>query len=443
MIEITDELLRVLNMLEQNDNYISYDLLYAIEYPTFYKNPKNIERIDVGKANHFKITIDDVQYDIKIGDLIKYFFKDLYSSMEIWDFIDSYNKVISGEKKGISKKIKVETFNYNPKDVRSTFLSLVTKTYPHGHEEEVLEFLPELDKDKFGNYYKIIGDNKQPQTMFTSHLDTADRKQMNTNLYSQEVNGDEIIYTDGTTILGSDDKSGVTIMLYMMENNVPGLYYFFIGEERGGIGSNKLSSEYDSFPYLKNIKRCISFDRRDTKSVITSQLGRSCCSNQFATALCKEYNSKGMEFSMDPNGIYTDSASFLDQIPECTNISVGYENEHTGRERQNITFLKKVAEASINVNWDSLPTHRNVILNNELVRKYSHFIKEIKRTYFGVDVKLAGTDDNKLFISIDLDEVDIDLAYTGLIKLQTMMKKYKLNDDSAIIDDVYLKIELK
>jgi hypothetical protein len=40
--------------------------------------------------------------------------------------------------------------------------------------KELLQFLPKLDKDRFGNYYKIIpGDDT---TMFTSHLDTADKE---------------------------------------------------------------------------------------------------------------------------------------------------------------------------------------------------------------------------------------------------------------------------
>ena len=66
-----------------------------------------------------------------------------------------------------------------------------------------MQFLPKLEKDSVGNYYKIIGEN--PTTMFTSHLDTADRKQGITKLLSmKDDKGDEIIYTDGSTILGAD-----------------------------------------------------------------------------------------------------------------------------------------------------------------------------------------------------------------------------------------------
>ncbi len=440
-IQISEELLRILNILEEENSYIAYEMLYLSEYSHSYDNPMGIEKIDIGKNGHFSITVASDKHEVRVGKIIKYFFKDLYSSQEIEDFINSYNNIKEGKTTQSGKKVQIAKFSYNPTDVRSTFLSMVSKTYPHGHEEEVLRFLPKLNKDKFGNYFIILGENKHPETMFTSHLDTVDRKQVVTNIFSKEIDGQEILYTDGTSILGADDKAGVSVMLYMIENNVSGLYYFFIGEERGGIGSSKLSSEFEIIDYLKNIKRCISFDRRNTKSVITSQLGRPCCSKEFASQLCDEYNKNGMEFSNDPTGVYTDSASFIDQIPECTNISVGYENEHTSRELQNITFLKKVAEASVKVNWDSLQTVRSISVNKEILQKYMPFVKEVKKAYFGLDIKFIGLD-NKVYLSVDMDSIDIDVAHKGLIQLQTLMKKYKI-DDNAIIEDACINIELK
>jgi hypothetical protein len=56
----------------------------------------------------------------------------------------------------------------------------------------------------------------------------------------------------------------------MMHNKVPGLYYFFLGEEVGGIGSNLLSGDYTKTSYLENIKGAAFFDRK-TVSVITRQ----------------------------------------------------------------------------------------------------------------------------------------------------------------------------
>jgi hypothetical protein len=173
---------------------------------------------------------------------------------------------------------------------------------------------------------------------------------------------------------------------------------------------------YEQVEYLKNIKRCVSFDRRDVCSVITSQLGRTCCSDQFGTALAKQYNSHGLNLSLDPGGIYTDSASFIDQIPECTNISVGYYSEHTGKERQNINYLERLAKASVKVNWDSLPTTRKIGIDEETIRKYGKLISDIKATPFGIDVKIA-SDRATTFIQCDLEEGYIDETYEALTML--------------------------
>lgn len=441
-VKFSDKLIKVLKTLENSNDYVAFEMLYLLEPGSRYFNELRISNVDLGNNFNFLVTIDSKNFHMKIGKFLRYYFKDLFTNEEITIFSHSYNKIKNGGDVNFSgKKITVPEFEYKPNNPRSTFLSMVTKTYPHGHEEEVLQFLPKLEIDKHGNYYTIIGDNK-PTTMFTSHLDTADREQKVTSLYLREdSNGDEIIYTDGNTILGSDDKSGVTVMLYMIDKEVQGLYYFFIGEERGGIGSKKLSAEYDSVEYLKNIKRCVSFDRRRTGSVITQQLGRVCCSNEFGTALCKEYGKSDINFSLDPTGIYTDSASFIDDISECTNISVGYENEHTGRELQNMTFLTKLCEASVKVDWNSLPTARKVGLNQELVKKHKSLIDDIKKSAYGLEVKMMGFEDS-IYINIDLDDSDIESAYESLINVQVILKRHKVSDD-LYIQDSSLKIQLR
>lgn len=440
-LKFSERLVKLLKELEDVNNYLAFELLYLNEPTSKYFNGLKISGVDIGPDYSFLVTVGDKKHPMKIGKFVRYYFSGMFNESEIKKFVDEFNTLKNkGYIPSLGKKIEVPPFSFNPKDPRSTFLSLVTKTYPHGNEEQVLKFLPSLQKDKFGNYYKIIGGPNQ-QTMFTSHLDTADRDQKIVNLLSKEQDGDEIIYTDGNSILGADDKAGVVVMLYMMAHNIPGLYYFFIGEERGGIGSNALSSEYDRFDYLKDIKRCVSFDRRRTISVITSQLGRTCCSNEFGTALCKEYSKSGISLSLDPTGIYTDSASFLDEIPECTNISVGYENEHTGRELQNMTFLTKLCKASLTVNWNSLPTVRKVGINEIIAAKYRGLIEEIKKSRFGLDVRIMG-ENNSVFVRVDLEENDIEVIHTDLVNVQNILYRHKLQADT-LIDGTYLKIELK
>lgn len=236
-------------------------------------------------------------------------------------------------------------------NIKETFLSLTTKTYPHGSEHQLIPFLPEgCEMDEVGNYFIKIGES---DTLFTCHLDTCSSIQEDVC----RVIGSTFIKSDGETILGADDKAGMTVLLYMIENKVPGLYYFFVGEEVGCVGSSDASMYLDFSGYNK----CISFDRRGYDSVVTDQFYGTCCSDDFAYFLANELNSKHLSFnfSPDPTGVMTDSASFMDIIPECTNISVGYFNEHRVTEEQNIIFLQNLCEACVKVDWENLPIVRD------------------------------------------------------------------------------------
>ena len=243
--------------------------------------------------------------------------------------------------------------------IRRKFLQLTRNTVPYGNEIKVRKYLPKgYKKDEHGNYYITIGDKFT--TMFTCHMDTA----CSYNKTVNHVHLGQYIGTDGKTILGADDKAGMVVLLYMIEKQVPGLYYFFIGEEVGCIGSTALASKF-GWP---DIMKVVSFDRRGTTSVITEQMFGKCCSDEFAIALSDALNSTGLglEFAPDNTGILTDSAQFVELVPECTNISVGYYDEHTTRECQDIQFLAKLCRAVTLINWESLPIVRDVDDNGYL-----------------------------------------------------------------------------
>jgi hypothetical protein len=233
-------------------------------------------------------------------------------------------------------------------NVKKTFINLTKFTYTYGTENQLEHYLPKgFERDKYGNYFLKLG---KSETMFTCHLDTA----TSTFEKVKHVIDGNIIKTDGSTILGADDKAGMTIMLYMINKEVPGLYYFFLGEEVGCVGSGQAASlDFSSY------KRCISFDRRGYGSVITHQLRGRCCSQEFANSLSEKLTSLGLEYSPDSTGIVTDSAMFVDQIPECTNLSVGYFNEHTRKESQDISYLKILCQICTEIEWEQLPTLRD------------------------------------------------------------------------------------
>lgn len=257
--------------------------------------------------------------------------------------------------------------------VKDKFVELTMRTYPHGTEKELFHLLPDcLETDEFGNRYVQIGD--EPTTMFTSHLDTVRENTTVTHV----MDGD-FIKTDGKSILGADDKAGVTVMLYMIEHKVPGLYYFFLGEEVGCVGSKKLSDYYQKKQKPEYIKKVVAFDRRGTDSIITFQGGARCCSEDFGNALAAALNeaSKKVEdndtvfnYKTDNTGVYTDSAQFMPIYPECTNVSVGYYSEHHNTERQNIKHLDNLAKACVHVDWEALPVKRDPKV---VERKYSNY----------------------------------------------------------------------
>jgi len=272
-------------------------------------------------------------------------------------------------------------------NIKETFLTLTKRRYPKGDEDLAMEIvksiLPNVNftKDEFANYYTYVAkaDGTDSDTMFTSHLDTinsgpygyksGEKWDYVTKTYIKDpdakvddmsikhVMDGDFVKTDGETNLGADDKAGVTIMMNMISENVPGLYYFFMGEESGCVGSSNLSRVFESKEHPK-MNKCIAFDRRGYDSIITEQHG-VCASDEFAKELSSRFNEYGFWFKPDSTGVYTDSAEFTDVIPECSNISCGYFSEHTKSEKQDLGFLELLAIVSTQIDWETLPIVRD------------------------------------------------------------------------------------
>jgi len=236
-------------------------------------------------------------------------------------------------------------------NIRKLFLQLTSYTIPNGMEHTLEKFFPkDIQEDGCGNYYITIGDSK---TIFTCHMDTACYKYEKVN----HVIKNNMISTDGSTVLSGDDKNGMTILLYMIYRRIPGTYYFFQGEESGLIGADAILASNKEF--FLDFDRMVSFDRRGYSSIITHQMGSRGCSEEFSMALADELGYQGLPYKSDSTGIFTDSADFIGIIPEVTNLSVGYFNEHTHQERTDISFLERLARAVCSVNWESLPIGEN------------------------------------------------------------------------------------
>lgn len=448
---------------------------FTMEENRFLPNAWGIYYVDVSEVeDSFKCTIFDIISEqtysirVKITGFWNYYFKGKKGEKQLTSFVKQYNELrkqfVKTEikyndpkaygysnyaKKGSWDKkvedlpkgvpVEIPEFKFDPKNVRSTFLSLVRETYPHGHEEDVVPYLyPGLSKDKHGNYYKVIGNSN---TVFTSHLDTASREKSGVVVHTYTKDGDEFFCTDGKTILGADDKSGVSVMFYMMANKVPGVYWFFIGEERGGIGSGNVIETLDDYPFMVDKNKVISFDRRNYHSVITEQMSTKCCSDVFAQALCDQLSKNGLKMSPDPTGVFTDSANFINEISECTNISVGYFDEHKTTEIQNISFLERLAKACVSVDWENLPIGRNVTLNTEIQRKYGRFMTALKKKRLTNTTTYKSSQEGYLEIYIDINS-SISTAVSELTFFSDYFKKYEI-DPMVTFEDEIIKITLK
>lgn len=207
--------------------------------------------------------------------------------------------------------------------------------------------------DEYGNYSLRIG--KAP-ILWSSHTDTVHRKE---GLQKLNVSEDGYITVLDSGCLGADCTAGVWLMLNMILDGIEGLYVFHRAEEIGGLGSSWIAKNTPEL--LEGIQIAVAFDRRGTNSVITHQGGVRCASDAFAEALAGVLNGE-MEhgtFAPDDGGIFTDTDNYKELIPECTNLSVGYTDEHTKREKLDFWFLETLWEVIRGADFSSLPVVRN------------------------------------------------------------------------------------
>lgn len=235
---------------------------------------------------------------------------------------------------------------------RSTFIDMLQYKRPEGSRSQrrfCRRFLePVFGKpDKVGNYILRIG--KNPKIAFMSHHDTV-----HTHGGHQKVS----VYQDfvkavDSNCLGADCTTGVYIMLKMIEAGVEGLYIVHAAEEIGCKGSSYIARETPDV--VAGIDFAISFDRYGYSSIITHQCGARTCSDAFAASL---EHAVDLGYTTDAGGVYTDSNEYTHLIPECTNVSVGYFDQHRSIEQQDLVFLDELIEAFCTADFSNLVVDR-------------------------------------------------------------------------------------
>ena len=217
--------------------------------------------------------------------------------------------------------------------------------------------------DKVGNYLCQVYPDGQVEKfrgvihpknkiIFMAHHDTVHKTDGRQKVFYDAVS--KTAYVDHNECLGADCTTGVFLILEMIRAKVPGLYIIHTGEECGGIGSSYIVEGNPK--WLNDVEACISFDRYGTNSIITHQMCQRTCSDSFADDLESILK---MNLKSDSGGIYTDSYEYCNIVSECTNISVGYYNQHTKMEYQDMKFVMKLRDALINADWGKLRGYRD------------------------------------------------------------------------------------
>jgi hypothetical protein len=236
---------------------------------------------------------------------------------------------------------------------QSEFLAMLSFRRPAGSKSErkfIERFLLPLglQQDDLGNLYRRIG---TAPVLWSSHTDTVHTQggiqllRLSNGIVTQD--------DKQSNCLGADCTAGVWLMTEMVRANRPGLYIFHRAEEVGGKGSEYIARHRPDI--LKGIDYAVAFDRRGNHSIITHQFGGRCCSEAFAASLS---DALGMAHGSDSGGSFTDTANYTDLIGECSNLSVGYMNEHTKQESLDFNYLQSLRDSLMRLDATALVSAR-------------------------------------------------------------------------------------
>ena len=205
-------------------------------------------------------------------------------------------------------------------------------------------------EDGYGNLILRVGD---VPVLWSSHTDTV---HWHGGLAPVIVDDKNVLRRhpkSKASCLGADDTAGIWMMTQMIRAERPGLYVFHRAEECGGKGSKWLAKNTPEL--LKDIQYAIAFDRKGKDSIITHQFGGRCCSEEFSKSLGVKL---GGRFKSDRGGSFTDTASYVDLIGECTNLSVGYDSQHSTSESLDLDFISDLRDVMVTLDASDLVVKR-------------------------------------------------------------------------------------
>ena len=272
----------------------------------------------------------------------------------------------------------------------------------------------EMEVDDYGNLFKKIGD---VPIMWSCHTDTVHHRGGHQKV---NVRGSRFVLPKGSdsNCLGADDTAGVWMMREMILAKKPGLYIFHREEEIGGRGSYHIAEKQPDL--IAGIQCAVAFDRRGKTDIITHQGSGRCCSDDFANSLADQIS---MAYEPSSRGIFTDTANYTNLIGECTNVSVGYQFEHTSKEELDFVHADALLKKVLLIEPESLVISRKPGERDPNARVYGYGNVTDFDSYCG---KYSGYG-----ASIRDSQKDGKKVYTNLDKVWDELAEY---DDVPVID---------
>jgi Peptidase family M28 len=218
-----------------------------------------------------------------------------------------------------------------------------------------------FDVDLFGNVWLSVGQTNH-NILYSCHIDTVSKEGGRQAIGWKEDEQDVLclVKQKAGRSLGADDGAGLWLLLQMISANTPGRYVFHRGEEVGRLGSRYVAEREPE--RLEGVEACIAFDRKDHDNLITHQMYERGCSKLFGLTLSDAIfaaSNGSISYQLDDTGSYTDSYSYFHLVPECTNLSVGYDGEHGPRETLDVAHLWRLRNAMCQIDLSGLVIERD------------------------------------------------------------------------------------
>lgn len=185
-----------------------------------------------------------------------------------------------------------------------------------------------IHRDDRAGWTAIISKDDVIKPALCVHTDTVQ------NIHPESILkvGDVWRNADMTKLLGADDRAGCYIVKELLtRDDARYNYLIFDKEEVGCIGSSNYARE-DIAVLINDVTSCyIGLDRMGVME--HALYGYE--SNAFLDAIAE-----GAEYWKEEIGSITDASNLAGTFDRCcTNLSVGYDNEHTRFETLNLSYL--------------------------------------------------------------------------------------------------------